>query len=60
MAYYVTCPNCGANLDPNESCDCKENAPKMFWSNKPDKIPVTFIRFPNQTSSSKKEEESNA
>lgn len=23
--YYVTCPHCGANLDPNEKCDCKEN-----------------------------------
>ena len=22
MAYYTTCPNCGANLDPGEKCDC--------------------------------------
>ncbi|PXV85123.1 hypothetical protein C8E03_11947 [Lachnotalea glycerini] len=22
--YYVTCLNCGANLDPDEKCDCKE------------------------------------
>ena len=22
MAYYNTCPNCGANLDPGEPCDC--------------------------------------
>lgn len=22
MAYYTTCPNCGANLDPGEQCDC--------------------------------------
>lgn len=22
MSYYVTCPNCGANLDPGEKCDC--------------------------------------
>lgn len=22
MAYYDTCPNCGANLDPGEKCDC--------------------------------------
>ena len=21
-AYYKTCPHCGANLDPGESCDC--------------------------------------
>lgn len=23
MAYYNVCPNCGSNLDPGESCDCK-------------------------------------
>lgn len=23
--YYVTCPDCGANLDPGETCDCKVN-----------------------------------
>lgn len=22
MAYYKTCPLCGANLDPDEKCDC--------------------------------------
>lgn len=21
--YYHTCPYCGANLDPNEKCDCQ-------------------------------------
>lgn len=26
MAYYHTCPDCGAHLDPGEECDCgKEN-----------------------------------
>ena len=20
--YYTVCPNCGANLDPGEKCDC--------------------------------------
>lgn len=25
MAYYYTCPNCGANLDPNEKCDCEND-----------------------------------
>ncbi len=24
MAFYITCPLCGANLDPGESCDCQE------------------------------------
>lgn len=23
MAYYRTCPHCGAHLDPGESCDCR-------------------------------------
>ena len=23
MAYYRTCPHCGANLDPGERCDCR-------------------------------------
>lgn len=23
MAMYVTCPNCGSNLDPGEKCDCQ-------------------------------------
>lgn len=24
VGYYRTCPNCGANLDPGERCDCRE------------------------------------
>ena len=24
MTYYYTCPNCGANLDPGERCDCEK------------------------------------
>lgn len=23
--YYHTCEHCGANLDPNEKCDCEES-----------------------------------
>ena len=23
MAYYKQCPNCGANLDPGETCECQ-------------------------------------
>ena len=25
MAYYWTCPECGANLDPGEKCTCENN-----------------------------------
>ena len=28
MAYYWTCPNCGANLDPGEKCDCNNETTK--------------------------------
>lgn len=24
MAYYRTCPDCGAHLDPGERCDCHD------------------------------------
>lgn len=24
MSLYYQCPECGANLDPGEKCDCKE------------------------------------
>lgn len=25
MSYYRTCPDCGANLDPGERCDCHDD-----------------------------------
>lgn len=28
MAYYRTCPLCGSNLDPGESCDCEDEREK--------------------------------
>ena len=24
MAYFKTCPHCGAHLDPGEKCDCRD------------------------------------
>lgn len=30
--YYVTCPRCGANLDPGERCDCPHTAPGGYPS----------------------------
>lgn len=36
MAYYNICSICGANLDPGERCDCKEEKKiiKDYWSKK--------------------------
>lgn len=28
MAFYKTCPFCGANLDPGEKCDCQDTERK--------------------------------
>jgi len=30
--YYKTCDNCGANLDPNETCDCQKMEPTVSIS----------------------------
>jgi hypothetical protein len=30
--YYWTCPYCGANLDPGESCDCKKETADDYQS----------------------------
>lgn len=24
MSYFKVCPHCGAHLDPNETCDCRD------------------------------------
>lgn len=29
MAQFRTCPNCGANLDPEERCDCLKREQKL-------------------------------
>ena len=30
--YYWTCPYCGANLDPGESCDCPDSTVDTDYS----------------------------
>lgn len=30
MAYYRTCPLCGATLDPGESCDCTQERDEIL------------------------------
>jgi len=29
MPYFYPCPDCGANLDPGEKCDCKKTNTTM-------------------------------
>lgn len=29
MAYFHSCPKCGANLDPGEKCDCEKERQKI-------------------------------
>lgn len=29
MSYYHTCPYCGANLDPGERCDCRDEEKEL-------------------------------
>lgn len=33
MSYYRMCPNCGANLDPGERCDCAPPAKSQAFAN---------------------------
>lgn len=35
MPYYEKCPDCGANLDPGERCDCK-SAKSVIKNTKPE------------------------
>ena len=35
MSYYRTCPDCGANLDPGERCDCQVPVKQVLNKEKP-------------------------
>lgn len=41
--YYVKCPYCGANLDPGEKCDCREEAQKKN-SPRPKELSLNAVR----------------
>ena len=42
--FYHTCPYCGANLDPEESCDCKnEKIPPARTRKDKRKIPLIIL-----------------
>ena len=42
MSYYITCPNCGAHLDPGEHCECES------WSDTRKEILKTNIELPDE------------
>lgn len=39
MARYRTCPDCGANLDPGERCDCRLVEPVHNQARRPAPAP---------------------
>ncbi len=49
MSVYRSCPYCGANLDPGERCDCKEEAaPVMATPRAAENITTNIIAFCDQ------------
>ena len=40
MSIYRTCPNCGANLDPGERCDCVSPPKSQAFVNLDKKTPA--------------------
>ena len=47
--YYRICPNCAANLDPGERCDCqdkKREAAPLQRERPQAKIPTTSLAVP--------------
>ena len=51
MAYYHICPDCGAALDPGETCDCKRGAFTVQKINGLEEIKLTEERKIWNTSS---------
>lgn len=43
---YNTCPECGANLDPGEKCDCEERKHMQDYSDRDiDRMRGEYRRF---------------
>ena len=51
--YFVTCPFCGANLDPGERCDCRQEKEVIIMMTPNEKREMT--RKKNQEARDKKE-----
>ncbi len=50
MAYYKTCPWCGASLDPGERCTCQDEKTAPSAANTGDGKVERELTAPNSTS----------
>lgn len=48
--YYWTCPYCGANLDPDETCDCRKDSDEDVKDYKAvqDKEDENYVHVPKE------------
>ncbi len=51
MSYYRSCPICGANLDPGEACDCRDEKTAADATNIDDGKAERDLTAPNSASS---------
>ncbi len=51
MSYYRPCPICGANLDPGERCDCRDEKTAADAANIDDGKAEWDLTAPNSASS---------
>ena len=50
MAYYKTCPWCGASLDPGERCSCQDEENRYHGGNHDSGKVERELTAPNSTS----------
>ncbi len=53
--YYNTCPDCGANLDPGEQCDCEGKIESAGVSTEPEwTLPIKVRKAPTKSSAERR------
>ena len=48
MSYRYKCPYCGANLDPGERCDCRNEQEENDAENKEAAMPASTAAIPQE------------
>ncbi len=43
MKYFRVCPHCGANLDPGEVCDCRDEEKALVSASNADEVGVEHV-----------------